>query len=126
MEFADDIEADLLFKGIDLFDWYQGQMSSRRLLLLIKRLPEDGAFKTAWNERLPEDGAAWNWPLLAQLTAGAWNEIKAMRGDLWAFLGQETLTYKPVLQPSAVLEQEAETKAMRDMHDETMAQLRGG
>jgi hypothetical protein len=93
-------------------------MSSRRLLLLIQRLPEDGAFKSACRD--------YDWRIDAHLTTGVWNEIKALRGDLWAFLGQESFTYKPVLPPSAVAEQEAKAQLMRDMHDDVVAQLRGG
>lgn len=91
-------------------------MSSRRLLALIKRLPHDGAFKTALSD---------DWPLQAQLTTGVWNEIKAMRSDLYALIAQEKMTYKPVLPPSAQREQAEKRSKIRSAHDETLAQLRG-
>lgn len=34
--YAGQIEADLLRQGIDIADWHQGRMSSRRLLVLLK------------------------------------------------------------------------------------------
>jgi hypothetical protein len=93
-------------------------MSSRRLLALIKRLPEDGAFKTAFND--------YDWPLQAHLASGAWNEIKALRSDIWAFIGREHLSYKPILPPSAEQAQAQKRAEARAAHDDLMAQLRGG
>jgi hypothetical protein len=100
-----------------VFDWYQGKISSRRLLVLIQHLPESSAFKTAYR-----DG---DWSLQSTLTTGMWNEIKAMRGDLWAFLGHEHLSFHPVLPPSALQQQEEKRAQVRAAHDGIMAQLRG-
>lgn len=86
-------------------------------MILLQHLPEDSAFKVAHS-----DG---DWPLQAQLATGAWNEIKAMRGDLWAFLGHEKLAFKPILTPSAERDQKARRAQMRAMHDEMIAQMRG-
>jgi hypothetical protein len=91
-------------------------MSSRRLLILIKHLPEDSAFKVAYRD---------DWPLRDHLTTGVWNEIKAMRGDLWAFLGQERLTFKPVLPPSSERERAQNQAESRKAHDDVIAQLKG-
>jgi len=90
-------------------------MSSRRLLVLLKHLPDDSAFKRA----------AADWPLNAQLSAGMWNEIKAMRGDLWAFLGHERMPYKPVLSPAALEQKRREVKKSRELHDSIVARLKG-
>lgn len=92
-------------------------MSTRRLWILLKNLPGDSAFKTAHPEG--------NWTLEAEVTTGAWNEIKAMRGDLWAFLRNEALPFHPVLSPSARRQQEAKRQQMRAMHDEIVAQAGG-
>ncbi|MFH8608434.1 hypothetical protein ACH4D5_13230 [Streptomyces sp. NPDC018029] len=43
-EHAEALEADLLrFYGLDLLDWHRGSLSSRRLAVLIRHLPRDGA-----------------------------------------------------------------------------------
>ncbi|MET8687704.1 hypothetical protein ABZV77_26175 [Streptomyces sp. NPDC004732] len=43
-EHAEALEADLLrFYGLDLLDWHRGRLSSRRLAVLIRHLPRDGA-----------------------------------------------------------------------------------
>lgn len=87
------------------------------MLALIKHLPADGAFKTACNDH--------DWPLLAHLVTGAWNEVKGLRGDVWAFIGHEQFSYKPVLPPSAERAQEEKRAQARAAHDELLAQLRG-
>jgi hypothetical protein len=86
--------------------------------VLIRHLPRDSAFKLAASD--------YDWPLEAHLATGAWNEIKAMRGDLWALIGGDRLPFKPVLAPSTERKQQAKREVVRAMHDETMAQLRGG
>jgi hypothetical protein len=43
-EHAEALEADLLrHYGIDLLDWHRGQLSSRRLSVLVQHLPRDSA-----------------------------------------------------------------------------------
>lgn len=111
-----EIEADLLFRGVDVHDWHTGKMSSRRLLILLEHLPDDSAFKMALNQ---------DWPRTDQLATGMWNEIKAMRGDLWAFLGHEHLPFRPVLSPAAQRDQDTKQARYRAAHDEVIAQLRG-
>jgi len=90
-------------------------MSSRRLLVLLKHLPDDSAFKRAISD----------WPLQAQLSVGTWNEIKAMRGDLWAFLGHERMPFKPILSPAAIKQRREEVKRSRDLHDSIISRLKG-
>jgi hypothetical protein len=111
--YANDIEADLLFKNIDIFDWYQGKMSSRRLLVLIERLPEKGAFKTAIR-----DG---EWTLQEQLLTAVFNQIHAMRGDAYG----EGFLFRPILSPSMQRQKDDELAAARAAHDDVIAQLRG-
>lgn len=89
-------------------------MSSRRLLALLKHLPEKSF-------QLPDS----DWPLSQHLAAGQWNETKAMRADLWAFLGNERLSYQPVLPPSAQRARDEEYAAARAGHDFIIAQLGG-
>ncbi|MGW6362089.1 hypothetical protein ACWFR5_44720 [Streptomyces sp. NPDC055092] len=40
---------------MDLLDWYRGRLSSRRLAVLVRHLPRDGALARA----LHGDGAEW-------------------------------------------------------------------
>ena len=108
---------------IDIFDWYQGKLSSRRLLILLRYLKNDSPFKEAYLRDFPEQ---YDWPLEDLLTTGMWNEIKAMRSDLWAFLGQEHLPFKPVLPPSAARQKTEQESAARAAHDDLIAQLGGG
>lgn len=88
------------------------------MLALIRHLPAAGAFKTAYND--------YDWPLDAHIATGTWNEIKALRSDIWAFIGQETLAFNPVLPPSAEREQARKRADARAAHDDLIAQLRGG
>lgn len=92
-------------------------MSSRRLLALIRNLPADSAFKTA--------AVDYDWPLQAQLTTAVVNEVKALRGDMWAMIGHESLAFKPILPPSAERAKAEERALIRSVHDQTIAQMRG-
>lgn len=104
------------------------------MLVLLKKLPEDSAFKTEFRKgwwlppttRMTAEAwdvfAAffdWDWPLQAQLTGGLWNEVKALRS--LAFHDP----YKPVLSPSAQRQRDAKQTAIRAAHDDVMSQLRG-
>jgi hypothetical protein len=102
-----------LFKGIDIFDWYTGKMSSRRLLVLIERLPESGAFKTALR-----DG---DWTLQEILLTAVYNQIHAMRGDGYG----EGFTFHPILSPSMERAKQEKRSVVREAHDSVIAQLRG-
>jgi hypothetical protein len=97
-------------------------MSSRRLLILLRFLDDESPFKQAYFADFPEQ---YDWPRDHQLSTLTLNEIKAMRGDLWAYLGNERLTYKPVLSPSAQREVDEKRQAMRAGHDSIIAQLGG-
>lgn len=86
-------------------------MSSRRLLVLVKNLPEESAFKTSFN--------GGDWPIVAQLVTGLWNEVKAARSEAFH------VPFRPVLSPSAQREKAAKVAVIRAAHDDVMAQLRG-
>lgn len=85
--------------------------------LLIEKLPEDSPFKLAWNER--------DWPQPVEASVGVWNEIKAMRGDLWALLKDEYLPFVPVLKPSEQRVEDDQLDVMREGHDSITSLLRG-
>jgi hypothetical protein len=65
VEHHEELEADLLPEH-DLLDVWRGRMSFRRLELLIKHLPPDGAVVRALN---PEAAAAASWPPEAYVLA---------------------------------------------------------
>lgn len=76
-----EIEADLAFRGVDILDWHRGDMSSRRLLVLLEGLPEDSLFRTAMR-----DG---DWGLDAYVQAGILNELRLLRTDQAAVNGHK-------------------------------------
>ncbi|MGW6457805.1 hypothetical protein ACWF94_18150, partial [Streptomyces sp. NPDC055078] len=63
-EYAEALEADLLrYYGVDLLAWYRGELSSRRLSVLVRQLPRDSAFAQA------REGEAAQWSLTDHLLA---------------------------------------------------------
>ncbi|WP_030562781.1 hypothetical protein [Streptomyces aureocirculatus] len=48
---------------MDLLDWYRGELSSRRLAVLVRHLPRDSAFRFA------HEGEAAQWSLTDHLLA---------------------------------------------------------
>jgi len=92
-------------------------MSSRRLLLLIERLPEDGSFKRA----LRGD----DWDFKTYLAAATLNETKALRADLRAMIAKEEMLYEPVLSPQQHTSREISQQQAREIHDDLIAHLRG-
>ncbi|MEU8616689.1 hypothetical protein [Streptomyces sp. NPDC048623] len=51
--------------GVDLLDWYRGDLSSRRLTVLVKHLPQDGAVQREIH------GESAEWSLSDHLLAAA-------------------------------------------------------
>ena len=114
--FPEEIEADLAFRGIDIHDWHQGKMSSRRLLVLCEALPDDSAYKTA---RRDDD-----WSDEQYMRAALINEVRLLRVDQVALQGQKmeaTMLESPA-QRLAKEESEAENLAVRTG---ILAQLHG-
>jgi len=91
-QFPREIEADLLFRGIDIHDWHQGRMSSRRLLCLIDALPDDSAY---WKER--RDG---DWDDRMYLAAAQVNELRRLRADQAAIHADFKMEVVPVISPA--------------------------
>lgn len=116
-QFPEEIEADLLARGVDILDWYRGKVSSRRVLACVRGLAPTSAFRTAASD--------YDWPLDAQLMTGMWNEVKAMRSDLYALIDKQTMPFRPVLSPSAERAERADRAEMRALHDDLIRQLRG-
>ncbi|RAV17514.1 hypothetical protein DQP57_00375 [Mycobacterium colombiense] len=104
--FPREIEADLLFRGIDIFDWHQGRMSSRRLLVLIRALEADHK-STYWRERND-----WDWNEEEYLRAAIVNEIRLLRADQAAIHAQHDMKIDMVSSP-------AQRKAEMDLAERT-------
>jgi len=104
-QFPREIEADLLFRGIDIHDWHQGRMSSRRLLCLIDALPDDSAY---WKER--RDG---DWDDRMYLLAAQVNEMRRLRADQAAIHADVKMDVDPVVSPA----QERAEDSLRGKHE---------
>src|SRR6478609_9292589 len=117
-QFPLQIEADLLFKGIDIADWHQGKMSSRRLLCLIAALDDDSAY---WRER--RDG---DWSVKEYLDAAMVNELRLLRSDQAAIHRNEKMEVHLVESPSEQLKDEALVEKARDVRQHLITQLKGG
>src|SRR6185312_9904150 len=122
--FPEEIEFDLLLRGIDLFDWHtavrrgdgQLKLSSRRLLVVLRRLPEDSEFKTALR-----DG---DWDSETYIKAGILNELRIARVDNAAMNGHKM---EPVLlrSPRQIVEDDQIRQAREAARDRIRAQLHG-
>lgn len=109
--FPEEIEADLAYRGIDVGDWWRGGMSSRRLVLLVKHLPDDSATKRA----MAEDP----WPLMTHLLVSVVNEQRLARADYAAAHGERV---KPHLIPRpSDMSAEAERVQAHNLHDALMS-----
>ncbi len=117
-QFPREIEADLLFRGIDIADWHQGRMSSRRLLVLIDALPDDSAF---WRER--RDG---DWSAQEYINAAVVNELRLLRADQAAIHADNKMEVNLVESPAQVRQDEELAERTRNARKHIMSQLKGG
>lgn len=118
-QFAKEIEADLLFRGLDVFDWHQGRMSSRRLLLLIDMLErdEDSCLSREWRDQ--------DWSLKQYLDAAIVNELRRLRADQAAIHAQFSMDVDSVDSPAQRRESEADARRHADVRSHIMSQLKG-
>lgn len=122
---AAEIEADLLFRGIDIFDWHTRRLnedgvpvlSSRRLLILIDNLPDDSEFK-----KFCRGG---DWSDAQYLVAGTLNEIRLMRTDQAAISGRD-LSTTLVESPAQIEVREAEQERQARLRRKILKQLNSG
>lgn len=111
LAFPEEIEADLAYRGLDVGDWWRGDMSSRRLVILVKHLPDDSATKRA----MAEDP----WPLMTHLLVSVVNEQRLARADYATVHGERV---KPPLIPrpnDQLVEDERATA--HNLHDALMS-----
>lgn len=106
MLYPTEIESELL-PGSDIHDWHRGTLdkhgaltlSSRRLLVLLAKLPENGAYKTALRggyisqaELIPQE---------------IYNELARLRASYYAINGGADSVYEPFqfVEPMARIQQ---------------------
>lgn len=112
------IETDLLMRGIDVFDWHQGRMSSRRLLLLIDVLIADEDSMLSIERR---DG---DWSESQYLAARQVNETMLLRADQAALHAGKRMDIS-LLQSPGQREEEDQLREKRDRaRSDIMKQLK--
>lgn len=114
-----EIEVDLLFRGIDIEDWHQGRMSSRRLLNLIEVLDADE------DSALAREHRDQDWSLKQYLEACLVNEMRRLRADQAAIHASQKLDIDMVESPSQQQEQEQLAERTKEVRDHLMSQLKG-
>jgi hypothetical protein len=117
--YSSEIEADLL-PGIDIHDWQRGttdehgglKLSSRRLLILLKYLPESGAYKTALRGGYISEGEL--------VPREIYNELARLRASYYAVNGGEDSVYEPFqfVEPVARIQQVIDEAAEDEEHQE--------
>lgn len=125
--YPDEIEADLKFRGVDIRDWHRGsldewgclRLSSRLLLSLIRRLPEDSEFKT---HAAPPFGRDGDWPILKKMIAATHNEVAADRASKYSGTEHE-YEYTVYLSPGEARERAEEAAAEEDFYDREIDKL---
>lgn len=106
-QFPREIEADLLCRGIDIHDWHQGKMSSRRLLILIDKIDSD---PDSMYSRERRDG---DWSEEEYLRATMVNETRLLRADQAAIHAKHKMDIRMVDSPSQQRAQEELNERMR-------------
>lgn len=121
-----EIESDLL-PGINIHDWHRGALdrhgaltlSSRRLLVLLAKLPEKGAYKTALRGGYISQGE-----LVPQ---EIYNELARLRASYYAVNGGPVSVYEPFqfVEPMARVQQMMDEVAEDEEHQEDTEDMYG-
>ena len=119
-QFPREIEADLLFRGIDIGDWHRGGMSSRRLLCLIDALEADPDKSAYCKER--RDG---DWSVKEYLEAAMVNELRLLRADQAAIHTSNKMDVDLVESPSQRKQDEEQAERSRQARQRVMSELKG-
>lgn len=105
-----EIESDLSrYHHLDIKEWHQGRMSSRRLLTLVKHLPAESATKTAARHG--------DWTEHTYLDAATVNEIRLMRADLASIFaggGEEPDLFRSPYQEKMIAQREQQRDQVRN------------
>jgi hypothetical protein len=112
------IEADLArYYHLDIADWHQGVMTSRRLLALLGQLPDDSAFKTEFER-------AGQWPVWKQMLKTVANETSLHRASLYAG-GDNAYDVQVFLDPIEQHQRLQEALEEQQFHMEATSELYG-
>lgn len=129
-----EIEADLRFRGVRIADWHQGTrdergalvLSSRQLLNLVRRLPEESEFKT---HAAPPFGRDGDWPELKTMIAALHNETAANRASKYAGTQYEysyRVFHTPLERREAFMKQAQQKGFAQEAQTDMFAQLGWG
>jgi hypothetical protein len=119
--FPEEIEYDLLTRGIDIADWWNGTvtedgrpvLSSRRLVAILTNLPDDSAFKSAFRD---------DWSEAQYMQAAVVNELRNGRSDQAAF-HKHNLEAVPVKSPAQQRADRADEEYKSKIRARILAQL---
>jgi len=119
--FPEEIEVDLLERGIDIADWWnktvdgEGRrvLSSRRLLTILKFLPPTSNFQNAYRDDWTDD---------RYLAVALVNELRSLRVDQAALSGHE-MEMVPIKSPRQQESEQAEIEEKHRIRAGIIAQL---
>ena len=118
-QFPREIEADLLFRNIDVGDWHRGKLSSRRLLCLIDALEKEENSSYAKERR---DG---DWSPREYLEAAMVNEMRLLRADQAAIHTETKMDINLVESPAQRKQDEELAERARQARQRIMSELKG-
>jgi len=116
--FPTQIEADLLFRGVDVHDWHRGLLSSRRLCALIDSLPDDSAYA-----RERRDG---DWSFGQYVDVAVVNELRLLRADNAAIHASHKMKLSLVESPTEQRVQEDLDGRVVELRRHVLEQLNSG
>lgn len=106
----------LRFYGIDIGDWWRGDLSSRRLLALVDSLPEDSATFRARN-------TGDRWTETQHMLAYLIDQVTFTRRE--AQSSESTWSPKPFPRPDDGEEEQEKQQIMSSVHDGLLALMSG-
>lgn len=113
-----EIEADLQREyHVDIAEWWRGEVTSRRVLVLLDQLSESSGYKREYER----DG---NWPLWQQMLKDLHNETALHRAGLYA--GGDN-SYEPMMyvDPAEMRKRIAEAQELAEFHEQAESELYG-
>lgn len=116
-QYAGEVESDLAERGIDIGDWHRGDISSRRVMTVLRYLPETSALARAMRDH--------DWTIGQYLAASERNEIHALRVDMRAMMASETMSFDPILSPRTRLEKTEAEQTRAEARGALLALIRG-
>lgn len=113
-----EIEADLQrYYRLDIADWHDGVVTSRRVLVLLDQLPDESRYKTEYER----DG---NWPIWQQMLKDLHNETALHRAGLYAG-GDNAYSPTTYLDPLEMQKRIAEAEELQEFQAQAESELHG-